>query len=130
MAILPETVDEASLTTEAVGTGPFRPVNSSASGISLTAFDGYWGQAPTVDDVTFRLITEPTAALTALTTGPAQWTDNVPPQQVEKLSDDRPCSGAARPATAGRPVRSGRRTFDCWSAMCCRTPRRPSSRPR
>lgn len=87
MAILPASVDEASLTTKAVGTGPFMLEGSSASEISLAKFDGYWGEAPSVDGVTFQFITEPTAALTALETDQVQWTDNVPPQQVAGLAD-------------------------------------------
>ncbi|MBB2902203.1 peptide/nickel transport system substrate-binding protein [Kineococcus radiotolerans] len=88
MAILPRTVDEASLTTAAVGTGPFRLESTSADEISLERFDGYWGEAPRVGGLTFRVVPEPAAALTALTGGQVQWTDNVPPQQVEKLSGD------------------------------------------
>ncbi|WP_432565296.1 ABC transporter substrate-binding protein [Kineococcus sp. SYSU DK003] len=88
MAILPRTVDEATLTTQAVGTGPFRLDASSASEISLSRFEEYWGEAPAVDGVTFQFITEPAAALTALTTDQVQWTDNVPPQRVADLAGD------------------------------------------
>nr|WP_309229670.1 ABC transporter substrate-binding protein [Blastococcus sp. TML/M2B] len=41
-----------------------------------------------MDGVEFRYITEPAAALTALQNGEVQWTDNVPPQQIESLDDD------------------------------------------
>ncbi|MFB9376640.1 ABC transporter substrate-binding protein [Kineococcus gynurae] len=90
MAILPRGVDEATLTTQADGTGPFRLTATSASEVNLERFDDYWGDAPTLTGVTFRFITEPSAALTAVQTDQVQWTDNVPPQQVEALgSDDR-----------------------------------------
>ena len=88
MAILPKSVDEASLTTKAVGTGPFRLESSGASEIALTRFEDYWGQAPSINGVTFQFITEPAAALTALTGDQVQWTDNVPAQQVASLADD------------------------------------------
>ncbi|WP_432542508.1 ABC transporter substrate-binding protein [Kineococcus sp. SYSU DK002] len=88
VAIVPEGVDEASLATKAVGTGPFTLQGSSPSEISLERFDGYWGQAPALEGVTFRFITEPAAALTGLTTDQVQWTDNVPPQRVAALAED------------------------------------------
>ncbi|GAA0307062.1 peptide/nickel transport system substrate-binding protein [Kineococcus aurantiacus] len=88
MAILPEGVDESTLATKAVGTGPFSLQGSSASEISLERFDGYWGQAPDIGGVTFQFITEPVAALTALTTDQVQWTDNVPPQKLADLGED------------------------------------------
>ncbi|WP_432546367.1 ABC transporter substrate-binding protein [Kineococcus sp. SYSU DK004] len=88
MAVLPSGVDESTLTTQADGTGPFRLDAFSASEVTLSAFDGYWGEAPTVTGVTYQFITEPAAALTALQSDQVQWTDNVPPQQVASLADD------------------------------------------
>ena len=89
MAILPENADEdLDLTTEANGTGPFQLESSDASSTVLTAYEDYWDGAPSVDGVEFRYITEPAAALTALQNGEVQWTDNVPPQQIESLGGD------------------------------------------
>jgi peptide/nickel transport system substrate-binding protein len=89
MAILPDgAADQVDLTTEAVGTGPFRLESSDASSTALTAYEDHWGGAPAVGGVEFRYITEPAAALTALQNGEVQWTDNVPPQQIESLADD------------------------------------------
>jgi peptide/nickel transport system substrate-binding protein len=89
MAILPENAaEDLDLTTEANGTGPFRLESSDASSTVLTAYEDYWGGAPSVDGVEFRYITEPAAALTALQNGEVQWTDNVPPQQIESLQGD------------------------------------------
>jgi peptide/nickel transport system substrate-binding protein len=90
MAILPEgAAEKMDLTTEADGTGPFELESSDASSTKLTAFDDYWGGKPKIDGVEFRYITEPAAALTALKNGEVQWTDNVPPQQVKALGDDK-----------------------------------------
>jgi peptide/nickel transport system substrate-binding protein len=89
MAILPENAaEDLDLTTEANGTGPFELESSDASSTVLTAYEDHWGGAPSVDGVEFRYITEPAAALTALQNGEVQWTDNVPPQQIESLGDD------------------------------------------
>ncbi|TFV64033.1 UNVERIFIED_ORG: ABC transporter substrate-binding protein [Bacillus sp. AZ43] len=88
MAILPEgAAEDLDLTTEANGTGPFRLDSSDASSTVLTAYEDYWGGAPSIDGVEFRYITEPAAALTALRNGEVDWTDNVPPQQVSDLSE-------------------------------------------
>jgi ABC-type transport system substrate-binding protein len=89
MAILSENAaDEFDLKTEANGTGPFRLESSDANGTVLTAFEDYWGGAPSIDGVEFRYIPEASSALTALRNGEVQWTDNVPPQNVEDLSSD------------------------------------------
>jgi peptide/nickel transport system substrate-binding protein len=86
VAVLPEgAADELDLATEADGTGPFQLDGVSADGIELTAFGDYWGEGPNVDAVEFQFISEPTTALTALQTGEVDWTDNIPPQQVEEL---------------------------------------------
>ena len=89
MSIIPEgAADEYDLATEAVGTGPFTFESSAAGGVTLAAYDDYWGDAPSIDGVEFQYISEPTAALTALRSGDVHWTDNVPPQDVESLADD------------------------------------------
>lgn len=92
MAILPSEVTEEGteldLDTGAVGTGPFQLVESAPGSVTLSAFEDYWGDGPFVDEVEFRVISEPTTALTALRTGEVQWTDNIAPQQVESLQDD------------------------------------------
>ena len=75
------------LATQAVGTGPFQLDSMSPDGISLSAFDDYWGEGPFVEGVQFRFISEPTTALTELQTGNVHWTDNIPPQQIESLRD-------------------------------------------
>ncbi len=89
MAILPEgAATELDLATEAVGTGPFTLESVEPNQITVAAFDDYWGEGPFVDEVVFRVISEPTTALTELQTGNVDWTDNVPPQQIESLAGD------------------------------------------
>lgn len=89
LAILPEgAADEVDLATEANGTGPFRLASySETDGAVLEANEEYWGEVPSLGGVEFRFISEPTAALTALENGEVDWTDNVPPQQIEPLAD-------------------------------------------
>ncbi len=89
MAILPDgAAEEYDLTNEAVGTGPFTLEDSGAGGITLAAYEDYWGDAPTIDGVEFRFVSEPAAALTGLQSGEVHWTDNIPPQQVASLGDE------------------------------------------
>lgn len=86
VAILPEgAAEDHDLATTADGTGPFRLDDVSADGITLTAFDDYWGEGPRVDRVEVRFVAEPTTALTALQTGEVDWTDNIPPSRVDDL---------------------------------------------
>ncbi len=88
MAILPEgAADELDLATEANGTGPFTLGAQGPDGLTLEANPDYWGEGPQVDAVEFRYISEPTTALTELQTGGVDWTDNIPPQQIESLAD-------------------------------------------
>lgn len=89
MAILPEgAAEEVELDTEAVGTGPFTLESLNAGDVQLAANPDYWGEAPKVDAVEIRFVSEPTAALTALRTGEVHWTDNVPAQQISSLAED------------------------------------------
>ncbi len=99
MSILPEgAADQVDLTTEAVGTGPFTLESSDATSTVLAAYEDHWGGAPNVEGVEFRYITEPAAALTALQNGEVQWTDNIPPQQIESLGGDDAVELATTPS--------------------------------
>lgn len=89
MSIIPEgAAEEFDLATEAVGTGPFTLGESSAGGVTLERFDDYWGEPAGVATVEIQYVTEPAAALTALRSGDIHWTDNIPPQEIEAMSDD------------------------------------------
>jgi peptide/nickel transport system substrate-binding protein len=89
MAILPDGAEKKmDLTKQTDGTGPFQLVSSDATHTVLKAYPKYWGGAPKIGGVDFRYITEPAAALTALKNGEIQWTDNIPPQQIDSLRSD------------------------------------------
>lgn len=84
-----DNVESGDITTAPVGTGPFSVTEYTAGDhISLTANPDYWGGAPELGGVEYRFISEPATALAALQSGEIQWTDVVPPQQVEQLQSD------------------------------------------
>jgi peptide/nickel transport system substrate-binding protein len=82
-------VESGEITTHPVGTGPFSfSGQKSGDSITLKANPSYWGGAPQISGVTFRFISEPTTALSALQAGEVDWTDSIPPQRVAQLRDD------------------------------------------
>jgi peptide/nickel transport system substrate-binding protein len=88
MAIVAEeNVADGSITREPIGTGAFSFAGyEPGSGLQLERFEDYWGGEVPLDRVDFRFVSEPTVALTNLQGGQVDWTDNVPPQQVEQLT--------------------------------------------
>jgi peptide/nickel transport system substrate-binding protein len=82
-------VESGQIATHPVGTGPFSfATATSGDSITLKANPNYWGGAPKVSGVTFRFISEPSTALSALQAGEVDWTDSIPPQRVSQLRDD------------------------------------------
>jgi peptide/nickel transport system substrate-binding protein len=93
MAIVPqEIVDDGSIDSTPVGTGPFRFVSRSPDqGIVLEANPDYWRAdegLPHLDGIRFVQIPDATVKLTNLQTGEAHWIDGVPPQDLEGLEGD------------------------------------------
>jgi len=69
-----------------VGTGPYQFVEMRADDrIVLEAFDDYWGETPPAARVTFRVIPEVSARVTALVNGEADIVTNIPPDQIPVL---------------------------------------------
>ncbi|UXA16325.1 ABC transporter substrate-binding protein [Mycobacterium sp. SMC-4] len=92
-------VESGQIATNPVGTGPFSfRGQRSGDSISLTANPQYWGGAPELTGVTFRFISEPSTALSALQAGEVDWTDSVPPQRVSQLRDDDSLTLAVTPS--------------------------------
>lgn len=82
-------VQSGQIATHPVGTGPFAfQSQKSGDSITLTANPSYWGGEPKVAGVTFRFISEPSTALSALQAGEIDWTDSIPTQRVAQLRDD------------------------------------------
>lgn len=93
MAIIPkEIVDDGTIDTNPVGTGPFKFVSSSPDqGILLERSDDYWRAdegLPYLDEIRFIQIPDQTVKLTNLQTGEVDWVDTVPPQQIDALESD------------------------------------------
>ena len=84
-----ENVESGDITTAPIGTGPFSLEEwTSGDHITLTANPDYWGGAPEIAGVEYQFISEPSTALAALQSGEIQWTDVIPPQQVDQLQGD------------------------------------------
>ncbi|ANE82843.1 ABC transporter substrate-binding protein [Mycobacterium adipatum] len=82
-------VEEGRIATHPVGTGPFAFVSHQrGDSITLRANSRYWDGAPNIAGVTYRFISEPSTALSALQAGEVDWTDAVPPQRVNQLRND------------------------------------------
>jgi peptide/nickel transport system substrate-binding protein len=82
-------VESGQIATHPIGTGPFAfQSQKSGDSITLKANPSYWGGPPKIAGVTFRFISEPSTALSALQAGEVDWTDSIPPQRVSQLRDD------------------------------------------
>jgi peptide/nickel transport system substrate-binding protein len=82
-------VESGQIATHPIGTGPFAFASQkSGDSIMLAANPNYWGGAPKVPGVTFRFISEPSTALSALQAGEIDWTDSIPTQRVAQLKND------------------------------------------
>jgi peptide/nickel transport system substrate-binding protein len=84
------TVDEAVKGTKLNGTGPFRFTKwRPGTGLSLTRNEKYWvPRRPYLDAVELRVYTQPDALLSALRSGQAQLSYNVPGRQLATLKGD------------------------------------------
>jgi peptide/nickel transport system substrate-binding protein len=92
-------VESGQIATHPVGTGAFAfQSQKSGDSITLKANPNYWGPPPRVSGVTFRFISEPSTALSALQAGEIDWTDSVPTQRVAQLKDDDSITLAVTPS--------------------------------
>src|SRR3954471_2049926 len=92
-------VESGQIATHPVGTGPFAFASQkSGDSITLKANSAYWAGAPKVSGVTFRFISEPSTALSALQAGEIDWTDSIPAQRVTQLKNDDSLTLAMTPS--------------------------------
>lgn len=72
-----------------VGTGPYQ-FDEWAPGeqVTLSAYDGYWGDPGQIDEIIFRTIDDPTARRQALESGSIDGYDLVGPADTKALDDD------------------------------------------
>jgi len=74
-----------------VGTGPFEFVSwVKDDQITLRAFDDYWGGRAQIDELIFKVITDPSARLMALQAGEVHGIEHIDPRHVDIIKDD-PC---------------------------------------
>lgn len=73
-----------------VGTGPYRFVRwDKGNQVILIQTDSYWGKNPSIDQVTFKFISDPTAAMIAMQSGDIDAFPNFPaPELLSKLQKD------------------------------------------
>ena len=75
-------------TTEVVGTGPFKFVSRSPQeNIILEKFDGYWGTAPYVDSVTYKIIDNSETLVMSLKSGAVDLVAHLTSAQVNELGE-------------------------------------------
>ncbi len=89
MAIIPrEIVEDGTVDTHPVGTGPFKFVEYvPGDHVTLEANPDYWEEGkPYLDGVTYKIIPDETVRLTNLQTGEVDWVDGLPPQRVTELA--------------------------------------------
>lgn len=68
------------------GTGPYKYTSwEKGKQIDLTAFEDYWGDAPSIKNVTFRFIEEASTRVSALQTGEINIAVNMLPEYVDQL---------------------------------------------
>ena len=73
-----------------VGSGPFRLVEGTAGGSTyrFEANPDYWGGAPHIDEVVFRVYKSEDPAVQALIKGEVDFVDGITPLQVKALQDE------------------------------------------
>lgn len=92
-------VESGQIATHPIGTGPFSFQDQrGGDSITLAANPYYWDGPPGITGVTFRFISEPSTALSALQAGEIDWTDSIPTQRVAQLKDDDSLTLAVTPS--------------------------------
>lgn len=72
-----------------VGTGPFELTEwNRGEAILAEEFEDYWGEQPTLDELTFRFVPEPGARVAALEAGEVDTIQRVPPADRGRLEDN------------------------------------------
>ncbi|HEY4200833.1 MAG TPA: ABC transporter substrate-binding protein [Devosiaceae bacterium] len=128
LAIIPsELTKDGEFGLHPVGSGPFKVDSFDPSqGVKLSANANYWGGAPALSSVSFRMIPEQAARSTALETGEIQLMWTVPDDEVSALQSNPDIKVESVPTLANIVLwfNSGRPTFKdvavrkaLWSAV-------------
>jgi peptide/nickel transport system substrate-binding protein len=74
------------INTKPVGTGPYQVIEwNRGEEIKIGKFNGYWGQKPNIQNVTYRFIQENSTRLAALKAGEINLAVNMLPEYLEQL---------------------------------------------
>lgn len=90
-----------------VGSGPFRVVPESVKvggGLTLEAFDGWYGGRPYLDSIEIQLIPEPSSGVSALEAGDVDLIDPAPATLFEQLVANPDVTVVEGPSTSWRGV--------------------------
>lgn len=89
-AVMVDEASAANLATNPIGTGPFQFSEwRQGDRIVLNAFADYWGEKPALKTATFRFISDPTAAFSAMMAGDVDAFPNYPaPETLPQLEAD------------------------------------------
>ncbi|RVM17881.1 ABC transporter substrate-binding protein [Sinorhizobium meliloti] len=95
-SIVPKTYIETVGLTEfgqhPVGTGPYKVQKfSSNQQVNLGSNDDYWGGKPPASNITFKVVPEVSARITALINGEADIITSVPPDQLKAIGGQSCC---------------------------------------
>lgn len=88
--ISPKTLEagEEEIKTNPIGTGPYKLTNwSPGSDTTFEANKDYWGEAPKVDEITFRYVPETASRVIMLETGEVDIIYDAPATDVERLNE-------------------------------------------
>lgn len=81
-----------------VGTGPYRMVEwAQGEEITLEANSDYWGEAPAIDQVTYRFLPESSTRLSALSAGEVDLVTNLLPENIDQAPRSASVSGLEHP---------------------------------
>ena len=89
-AVILDPASAADAATKPVGTGPFHLAEwTQGDHVTLSAFDGYWGEKPALKTATFRFIPDPSAAFAAMMAGDVDAFPIFPaPETLPQLESD------------------------------------------
>jgi peptide/nickel transport system substrate-binding protein len=94
-----EEVGDEGFSKNPIGTGAYQFVEWVRDDhITLEANDDYWGGAPSIKDVTFRVVPEPSTRVSELLAGSADIVQTVPVGSGEKIEDEEGMSLYAVPS--------------------------------
>lgn len=99
--VSPTAQQNQDLMVDPCGTGPYQFVSSvSGSNVVLTRYDGYWGEAPAIKDVTMTVITDESTAVSRMETGEADFMPKISVEQLSRVENNSSLTVATSEAAA------------------------------